>query len=153
MTMATTRRVTQTQYELLSDLRHALRRFIAFSEDAAQSIGLTPAQHQALLAIKGFRGAISVGDLAKRLIIRHHSAVGLVDRLIEQGHVRRAGDTNDRRRVNLSLTPRGEALLARLSAAHRDELRRIGPDIEALLARLRTEPEGTARGAMRRRVS
>lgn len=151
--MAAAKKVTQTQYELLADLRHSLRRFLAFSEDAAQSVGLTPAQHQALLAIKGFPGTISVGELAARLIVRHHSAVGLVDRLIEQGHVRRAGDTTDRRRVNLSLTPRGEALLARLSAAHRDELRRIGPDIEALLVRLRAEPERSTRATARRRIS
>jgi DNA-binding MarR family transcriptional regulator len=130
-------KVTQAQYRLLADLRHSLRQFAAFSEDAAHAVGLTPVQHQALLAIKGFRGPISVGDLAGRLIIRHHSAVGLVDRLIKQGHVRRAADTQDRRRVHLSLTPRGEALLARLSASHRDELRRIGPQIETVLGRLR----------------
>jgi DNA-binding MarR family transcriptional regulator len=150
--MAAAKKVTQTQYEILSDFRHALRRFLAFSEDVLQSVGLTPVQHQALLSIKAFRGPISVGDLAKRLIIRHHSAVGLVDRLIEQGLVRRAGDSSDRRRVNLTLTPRGEALLARLAAVHRDELRRIGPDIEAVLVRLRTEPERNGRPATRRRI-
>jgi DNA-binding MarR family transcriptional regulator len=131
--------VTQAEYELLAELRYSLRRFSTFSENAAKAIGLTPTQHQALLVIKGFpSGAhVSVGDLAERLFIRHHSAVGLVDRLIALGHVRRTTDAGDRRRVNLSLTRRGEAVLAQLSAAHRDELMHIGRDIEALLARLR----------------
>jgi DNA-binding MarR family transcriptional regulator len=138
-----TMRLTQTDYVMLADLRHALRQFAAFSEEAADAVGLTPAQHQALLAIRGAHEPLSIGDLAGRLIIRHHSAVGLVDRLIEHGLVRRTTDTEDRRRVELSLTARGEAVLARLSVAHRDELTRLGPRIRALLDRL----EGTSRPA------
>jgi DNA-binding MarR family transcriptional regulator len=129
-------RLSQADYEMLADLRHALRQFGAFSEDAAQGVGLTPAQHQALLAIRGSKEPPSIGDLAARLIIRHHSAVGLVDRLLERGLVRRTTDAADRRRVELSLTSRGDAVLARLSVAHRDELTRIGPRIRLLLDRL-----------------
>jgi DNA-binding MarR family transcriptional regulator len=117
-----------------------MRLFTAFSEEAARAAGLTPVQHQALLAIKGGEsdGSVSVGDLAQRLCVRHHSAVGLVDRLIRAKLLRRTTDTADRRRVHLVLTARGEKILSGLSAAHRDELRRIGPHFEDLLARLRT---------------
>jgi DNA-binding MarR family transcriptional regulator len=148
-------RVSQAEYELLSELRYALRRISTFSENAAKSIGLTPTQHQALLAIKGrsARAPVSVGELAERLFIRHHSAVGLVDRLIALGHVRRTTDAGDRRRVNLSLTRRGDAVLARLSAAHRDELGHIGPDIGTLLARLRGGAEKGTPSPRKRRGS
>ncbi len=134
-------RVSQREFELLADLRYALRRFSSFSESAARDVGLTPTQHQALLAVKGSisRTPISIGDLAERLCIRHHSAVGLVDRLIARGLMRRALDRTDRRRVRLVLSARGERVLERLSAAHRDELKRIGSQIRGLLARLQRE--------------
>lgn len=139
---ARARAVTQAEFELLAELRHWLRQFSTFSEKAAHDVGLTSAQHQALLAIKGSRapGPVSIGDLAGRLLIRHHSAVGLVDRLIASGLVRRAQDSRDRRRVNLVVGARGETVLARLAASHRDELHRIGPHVESLLVRLRAVP-------------
>src|SRR5262245_53018683 len=128
-------RVTQAQYEMLAELRYSLRQFLSFSEQAAVAAGVTPQQHQALLAIKGYPGggSISIGELAERLQIRHHSAVGLVDRLVDEGCVRRAPGRDDRRRVQLALTARGEAILEKLSAAHREQLRRIGPQINTLL--------------------
>ena len=131
--------ISDADYARLAELRHALRLFGSFSERAAQAAGLTSTQHQALLAIRGFgrRTPISIGALAERLLIRHHSAVGLVQRLIASGHVARAKDPGDARRVHLVLRSRGEKLLARLTAAHRDELRRIGPLIEELLEGLR----------------
>jgi DNA-binding MarR family transcriptional regulator len=131
--------MSQAQYELLSELRYSLRLFAGFSEAAAKAAGITPTQHQALLAIKAFgaSGLASIGDLAERLCIRHHSAVGLVDRLMSAGFVRRAQDAADRRRVRVVLSARGERTLEKLSIAHRDELRRIGPQVEALLERLR----------------
>ncbi|HZS85760.1 MAG TPA: MarR family transcriptional regulator [Stellaceae bacterium] len=127
-------------YEALAAFRRALRQFILFSEAAARQAGLTPQQHQALLAIKGApeREALSIGELAERLGIRHHSAVGLVDRLVALGIVGRAPQPSDRRRVLVSLTPAAEAMLRDLSAAHRDELQRIGPTLTALLARIAT---------------
>lgn len=136
-------KVTLADYRLLAELRYSLRLFASFSEEAAKSVGLHSTQHQALLAIKGFPGPgpASVGELAERLCVRHHSAVELVDRLIDEGYVRRTPDPADRRRVLLSLTARGEKILERLSLAHRDELTRIGPHIESLLERLRARAE------------
>lgn len=130
--------LTQGEYETLAAFRHALRRFLAFSTRKARAAGLSPQQHQALLAMKGGggRGHLSIGDLACGLQIRHHSAVGLVDRLVRLGLVRRKRSAADHRLVHVGLTARGEKLLASLSAAHRDELRQVGPELRALLARL-----------------
>jgi DNA-binding MarR family transcriptional regulator len=130
--------ITKSHYELLAELRHTLRRFQRFSRDAALASGLTPQQHQALLVIKGFRGRdyVSVGDLAERLQLRHHSAVGLVDRLSRQGLVRRTHSRVDRRRVEVRLTAKGEGKIERLSAAHLTELRQLGPGIRGLLESL-----------------
>lgn len=127
--------ITKAQFETLAALRHALRRFLHFSHEAARAAGIPPQQHQALLAIKGFPGRdrVAVHELAERLHLKHHSAVGLVDRLVHRGLVRRRRAADDARRVEVSLTARGEALIARLSAIHRDELRQIGPELRRLL--------------------
>lgn len=145
MTDRNTMPVSDSEYQALASFRYALRQFLRFSEEAAQAVGLTPQQHQALLAIKGFPGRdrVTVRELAERLQIRHHSAVGLVDRLAAQGLVERQPDTTDRRQVYVALTPRGLELLARLSAAHRHELRRIGPHLHRLLEQLIVQPEHT----------
>jgi DNA-binding MarR family transcriptional regulator len=123
--------IAKRHYEQLAALRHALRRFLAFSQAAAQGEGLRPQQHQALLAIKGFPGRdhASVGELAERLQLRHHSAVGLVNRLADRGLIARFPSRVDRRRVDVRLTRKGEAVIARLSAAHLEELRRLGPEL------------------------
>ena len=125
-------------YRLLAEFRFLLARFLAFSASAAHKAGLAPRQHQALLAIKGYPtgSQVTVGDLAQRLGIRHHSAVGLVDRLVSSGYVSRRTDSEDRRRAILSLTGSGEKALAALSAAHRTELRRIAPLLGPLLHQL-----------------
>ena len=125
-------------YEVLAEFRYLLMRFAAFSEQAAQAAGLAPRQHQALLAIKGYPGGgeVTIGDLAERLGIRHHSTVGLVDRLVSRGYLARRADPHDRRRTFLSLTASGEEALAGLSAAHREELRRVAPLLKSLLSRL-----------------
>ena len=130
-------RPDQADYRALSEFRYQLRRFLEFSQTAAHAVGLTPRQHQALLAIKGFPTdeAVTVGDLAERLRIRHHSAVELVDRLSEAGLVVRRHDANDQRRVLLSLTDLADGYLAELSAAHLDELSRIGPMLRQVLER------------------
>lgn len=134
-------KIKKSEYEMLAELRYSLRQFLRFSEDAAHSVGLTPQQHQALLAIKGFpeRDRITIGELAERLQVRHHSAVGLVDRLALKNLVVRKQDKADRRQALLALTGPGERLLAKLSASHKEQLRRIGPHIESLLKRLRRE--------------
>lgn len=142
--MKTHKRRSQSQplaardYQTLAQFRYVLRQFAAFSEDAALRSGLTPQQHQALLAIKGFPGRdrVTVGELAERLNIRHHSAVGLVDRLATRALVRRRSDRADRRQVWIVLTRRAEAQLAQLSLAHRDELRRLAPLLRDVLKQL-----------------
>ncbi len=128
-------RIAKSHYELLALLRYKLRGFLQFSEEAAIAVGLTPQQHQALLAIKGFPGRdqVSVGELAERLHLKHHSAVGLVDRLADRQLVRRSPAKADRRRVEISVTAKGETLLRKLSTVHLDELRQQGPELRRLL--------------------
>ena len=133
-------RVSDREYEMLASFRHTLRRFLSFSEEAARGVGLTPQQHQAMLAIKGMRkGEMTIGDLAEALQIKHHSAVGLVDRLVDQGLAARVQAAEDRRQVLVTLTSHGLGLLAELTSAHRRELRRVGPELRALLTRLAEE--------------
>ena len=143
---STTRPISKQEYEMLAAFRYALRRFMRFSERAAQNAGITPQQHQALLAIKGFpdRDYVTVSELAEWLQLRHHSTVELVNRLEAQALVARTHATDDRRQVNLNLTPQGEAVLAGLSAAHRAELRQIGPELHSLLTQLNRWEEDVA---------
>jgi len=144
--------LARADYETLAELRYRMRRFLAFSEEAAHASRLTPQQHQALLAIMGFPGrtSVTIGALAERLNVRHHSVVGLVDRLVSKGLLRRHGDAGDRRRVHLELTAKSRRLLRGLTLAHRDELRRQAPLLRALLSRV--EGAATAgRGAVRSR--
>ena len=129
-------RPDQADYEALAEFRYRLRRFLEFSQDRARAVGLTPRQHQALLAIRSFGGGrpATVGDLAERLRIRRHSAAELVDRLAEAGLVVRRHDPGDQRRVLLNLTARAEERLAGLSAAHLEELERMAPMLEQMLS-------------------
>lgn len=127
--------LTKSHYESLAALRHALRCFLRFSQVEARRAGLTAQQHQALLTIKGFPGRdyASISELAARLQLRHHSAVGLVDRLMLRQLLRRTPSASDRRRINLSLTARGEELIARLSESHLIELRQLVPDLHRIV--------------------
>jgi DNA-binding MarR family transcriptional regulator len=127
--------LTAADYERLAEFRYLLRHFLVFSERAAGEAGLTAQQHQALLAIKGFGGdaRVSTGALAERLGIRHHSAVGLVDRLALKKLVSRRNGADDRRQVLITLTPKAERVLGALSVAHRGELERLTPLLRALL--------------------
>jgi len=136
--MAARKHLSKSQYENLAAFRYGLRQFLRFSEDAAKRTGITPQQHQALLAIKGFPGrtAATVGDLAERLQLQHHSTVGLLDRLRDLKLIAREHLRADRRRVQVRLTARGEQVLGRLSSAHEEQLRRIGPQLRGLLERL-----------------
>jgi DNA-binding MarR family transcriptional regulator len=126
------------EYRALARFRYALRKFLRFSEQEARTAGLTPAQHQLLLAVKGFTGehGPSVSDLAEVLQQRHHSVVELVDRAEAAGLVRREQDTSDRRRHLVRLTTRGGAALARLSVAHRSELRRFQREMADIVREL-----------------
>jgi DNA-binding MarR family transcriptional regulator len=136
--------VDHDAYCTLAEFRYLLRRFLTFSQEAARHAGLSSRHHQALLAIKGFSGknAPTVGDLAERLCIRHHSAVELVDRLAEAGLIDRLHDTHDRRRVFLLLTATAEQRLIRLSAAHLEELHRLRPVLLAILDRIGPPAQG-----------
>ena len=127
---------SQADYEALSEFRYLIRCFLEFSQSAAREAGLTPGHHQAILAIRGFPAdhAVTVGDLAERLRIRHHSAVELVDRLVKTGLVTRTADSTDQRRVLLRLTDLAEEHLAALSAAHLDELSRLVPSLKKIIA-------------------
>ncbi len=132
------RALAKADYETLAEFRYLLRRFGAFSEAAARQTGLTAQQHQALLAVKGFPGreAVTIGELAERLNLKHHSVVGLVDRLMRRDLIQRQQDGEDRRKVMVALTPQAEALLQQLSLAHRAELRRLAPLLHGLLQKL-----------------
>ena len=126
--------VSDDDYKRLAQFRHTVRRFLRFSESAAEKAGLTPQQHQALLAVRGSdKERSSIGELAEQLQLRHHSAVGLVTRLEKSGLVERLSDPLDRRRVLVSLCLKGRAILEELTAAHREEVRRLGPELRKLL--------------------
>jgi len=119
-------------FERLLGVRDGLRRFLRWSEAQAKAAGITPAQHQLLLAIRGHRGAPSVGDVSEHLLLRHHSAVELVDRAVAAGLVAREADRDDHRVVRLRLTAAGERCLHDLSATHLEELDRLSPRLRAV---------------------
>ena len=125
----------RAHYQTLSAIRYHIRRFLRFSEEAAEAVGLTPQQHQALLTIKGFPGRerVTNGELAERLQIKHHSVVGLVNRLEAQGLIVREQGESDRREFYITLTERGAELLELLTAAHQEELRLIAPQLSNML--------------------
>jgi DNA-binding MarR family transcriptional regulator len=130
-------------YHLLAHFRHHIRRFLAFSETAARRAGLTAQQHQALLAIRASQEhGTTIGDLAKWIGIRPHSAVGLINRLVRGGWIDREQGKQDRRQVFLYLTRKGERVLSTLSLQHRSELSRLGPILRAILTRIeKTAPK------------
>jgi DNA-binding MarR family transcriptional regulator len=134
-----------TDYQALSDLRYQIRKFLHFSEEAARAEGLEPHQHQMLLAIKALADSDgpTVGRLADHLLIRHHSAVGLLDRLEERLLIKRVrASDGDRRQVSVHLTRQGETKLKHLTRVHQAELQTSGPNlVRALQALLAKENE------------
>ena len=124
-----------SEYRKLEEFRFQIRRFLSFSEAAARASGIEPQQHQALLALKGMpQGCVpTIGHLADRLLLKHHSAVGLVDRLETLGLVTRQPSPDDARQVLLRLTAKGERILHRLSLTHHKELEETGPKLVAAL--------------------
>jgi DNA-binding MarR family transcriptional regulator len=119
--------MTKADYELLSEFRYQLRRFLRFSEDAVQAEGMTPLQYQLLLHLKGFSGRewATVGELAERLQAQHHGVVALVTRCESAGLVRRVPGSVDRRQVEVHLTNAGDRCIARLAELHHTELRSL----------------------------
>jgi DNA-binding MarR family transcriptional regulator len=111
----------------LAEFRYSLRKFLRFSENAAREHGVTPQQHQLMLGVAGFTksGSATISELAEFLQEKNHSVVGLVERAVESGLVSRASSETDRRAVVVSLTPRGEEVLAALTEIHHDEVKRM----------------------------
>jgi DNA-binding MarR family transcriptional regulator len=128
----------RVDYATLATLRYQIRRFLRVRELAARAAGVEPQQYQMLLQLKGLEGSgpTTVGALAERLQVRHHSAVELVDRLARRGMVVRRRDRRDGRGVVIRLTARGEAVLRRLALHSLAELETEGPALVALLGRL-----------------
>lgn len=137
----------EIDYRRLLEFRTGLRRFLHWSEQQAATVGLTPAQHQLLLAVRGHHDPAgpTIGEVADALLLRHHSAVGLIDRAEATGLVRRVRDGDDHRIVRLRLTAMGARRVAQLSEAHLAELARFGPRLRALWEGL--EPPPAARPA------
>ena len=137
--------MTPSDFENLLAFRTSLRRFLHWSQTQARAVGLTAAQHQLLVAIKGHPGGQdpTISDLAEYLLLRHHSVVELVDRAANTGVVTRRRDAEDGRLTRVALTTDGEARLARLGPAHLDELRNLAPVLDQLVAEWAAHTEAT----------
>ena len=131
-------KLTTRDYTRLAAFRLALRGFLHFSEGVAAAAGLAAQHYQAMLILRACPddASVTIGDLAHQLLIKHNSAVGLVDRLAEGRLIVRVPSKTDRRKVDLRLTPRGRRVLAKLAETHRCELQRIGPVLEGFFAEL-----------------
>src|ERR1700685_3002717 len=127
--------LSSDEYRSLADFRYQIRRFLGFSEEQVRAAGMEPQQHQLLLAIKGLpEGAIAtIGELASRLQLKHHSTVELVNRLEKLRYVARAPSKEDRRPVIVHLTSAGAGILRKLSLAHHQELEITGPRLALAL--------------------
>jgi DNA-binding MarR family transcriptional regulator len=117
------------EYRALAEFRYQIRRFLGFSEEQVRAAGMEPQQHQLLLAVKGLPEGVTatIGELAQRLQLKHHSTVELVNRLEKLGYVARASGEQDRRQVIVRLSPSGAGILRKLSIAHHQELEIAGP--------------------------
>lgn len=130
-------KLKDADFRALAAVRAELRAFTYFTEAVVKKVGLTPQQHQLLVALRAREnGEMSVGEAAEALFLKPHSVSGLADRLEALGFVRRVKCPADRRSIRLQLTDRGRELMASLSLTHRDELRRIRPLLISLLAQL-----------------
>jgi DNA-binding MarR family transcriptional regulator len=140
-------RLTTSGYARLAAFRKALREFLRFSDAAAAKVGLSTQHYQAMLVLRACPAGqrISIRDLADQLLIKHNSAVGLVDRLVQEGLVAREASTADRRKVQLVLSQNGREVLALLASMHRRELKRIGPMLAAVVADV-SGPKGKSAG-------
>lgn len=124
--------LTDADFRRLLGFRDGLRRFLRWSDEQAKTVGLTGAQHQLLLAVRGHGSPPSIGEVADHLLLRHHSAVELVDRAVSAGLVQRVDDPDDHRVVRVALTRRGSDKVEALAAAHLEELSRLRARFETL---------------------
>ena len=132
--------MTPDDYEALAEFRYLLRKFLRFSKDFLMATaGLNPEQYEALLAIRAFAAPVglTISQLSERLQVKHHSAVNIVDRLVERKLVTREAGETDRRRRHVQLTAKGEKLIEELAIAHRKEIRLRSADMIKALERLR----------------
>lgn len=141
-----------TDYRALADFRYNIRRYLRFSEKAARHAGIEPQQYQFLLAVKGMPDGVrcTVGELAERMQIQHHSTVELVDRMAEKGLVIRKRGSEDRREVLVQLSNKGDKLLRDLVIHHRNELRDSAPQLTQALKKIMTT---STRSAAARKTS
>jgi DNA-binding MarR family transcriptional regulator len=140
--MAERKELGLAEYRALADFRYQIRRFLHFSEQAAGNEGLEPQQHQMMLAIRGLETAEAptIGQLAAYMLVRHHSAVGLIDRLERRGLAERERSADDRRRATVRLTHEGAAVLERLAGAHRAEMANLAPHLVKALEQVLVKP-------------
>lgn len=139
----------QPNYKAMAELRYQIRRFLRFSENAARQAGIEPQQHQLLLAVRGLPDSVqpTIGALAERMQLQHHSTVELIDRLVERGLLIRLRSTDDRRQVLVKLTHDGEQFLKKLSLHHLQELQSAGPTFVKVLQSLIEESSSTDHSA------
>ena len=137
---------TQPNFKAMAELRYQIRRFLRFSENAARQAGIEPQQHQLLLAVRGLPDELrpTIGVLAERMQLQHHSTVELIDRLVERGFLFRLRSTDDKRQVLVKLTHDGEEFLKRLSLHHLQELQSAGPPFVKVLQSLIDKSTSTA---------
>jgi DNA-binding MarR family transcriptional regulator len=140
------KKLTLSDYQALAEFRYQIRRFLHFSEQVVKNAGLERGQYQLMLAIKGMPAEVrpTIGELADRMQVRHHSAVELVNRLEAGGFVHRTRAQKDRREVLLALTPKGEKVLGELALHHHDEIRSAAPELVAALRRIMREGSDAA---------
>jgi DNA-binding MarR family transcriptional regulator len=140
-------------FKAMAELRYQIRRFLRFSENAARQAGIEPQQHQLLLAVRGLPEGLkpTIGVLAERMQLQHHSAVELIDRLVDRGFLCRLRATDDRRQVLVKLTRDGEEFLKTLSIHHLQELQSAGPRFVKILQGLleHTQASASAAGELR----
>src|SRR5881397_3703763 len=132
---------SQPNFKAMAELRYQIRRFLRFSENAARQAGIEPQQHQLLLAVRGLPDDAkpTIGVLAERMQLQHHSTVELIDRLVERGFLCRLRSTDDRRHVLVKLTRDGDKFLQKLALHHLHELQSVGPSFVKVLESLITK--------------
>src|SRR5437868_9876562 len=143
--------ITTAEYQALAELRHRIRKFVREGDAVARTAGLEPQQYLLLLAIRGLPGGVeaTIRTLADRLALKHHSAVELIDRLEAHGYVRRSRSREDRRRVLVSLLPRGERLLEQVARHRIGELRSTGKELVRTIDQLLDQEDRRARTVIR----